>query len=90
MCSETPLKARLRQEMEARIVASRDPENAGLPGLVSRTTTIYSPWYTRTCPECRHKFRENDRVRLCLACGQAYHDDDQYNLYCRQTHFGGR
>ncbi len=85
--AHTPLKARLRQEIKAGIAASRDPENAGLPDLAARTTTIYSPWYTRTCPECKLKFREDDRVRLCPVCEQAYHDDHQYKLYCWQTHF---
>lgn len=84
---ETVLKARLRGEIQAGIAASRDPANADLPDLFARTTTMYSPWYTRTCPDCRHKFREGDRVRLCPECGQAYHDDDQYNLHCWQDHF---
>ena len=81
------LKAQLRQEIEAGIAASRDPENAALPALYARITTLYSPWYTRTCPECTLKFREGDRVRLCPTCGQAYHDDDQYHLHCWEAHF---
>jgi hypothetical protein len=85
---ETLLKARLYEEIKAGIAASRDPTNAGLPDPTTRkTTTIYSHWYTRTCPECKHKFREGDRVRLCPQCEQAYHDDDQYHLYCWQKHF---
>lgn len=84
---ETPLKACLRREIDAGLAASRDPNNAGLPDLMPRTTTMYSPWYTRTCPECKHKFREGDRVRLCPVCEQAYHDDNQYNLHCWQRHF---
>src|SRR5262245_62056160 len=56
---ENLLKARLRQEIEGGIAASRDPVNASLPELAARLTTIYSPWYTRTCPECKDKFRED-------------------------------
>ncbi len=84
---ETVLKTHLRDEMNAGIAAARDPDNAELPDLYARQTTIYSPWYTRTCPECKHKFREGDRVRLCPLCGQAYHDDDQYELDCWKDHF---
>lgn len=84
---EPLLRAHLRVEIDAGIAASRDPKNAGLPDLHARVTTIYSPWYTRTCPECKHKFREGDRVRLCPQCGQAYHDDDHYDLHCWQEHF---
>lgn len=84
---ETPLKARIRVEIDAGISESRDPQNAGLPDLYRRTTTMYSPWYTRACPECKHNFREGDRVLLCPRCGQAYHDDDRYNLHCWQEHF---
>jgi len=84
---ETALKARLREEIDAGRAASRDPDNAELPDLYARQTTIYSPWYTRTCPECKHKFREGDHARLCPVCGQAYHDDDQYELACWQDHF---
>ena len=84
---ENLLKARLRQEIDGGIAASRDPVNASLPELAARLTTIYSPWYTRTCPECKDKFREDDRVRLCPMCEQAYHDDAQYSLQCWRTHF---
>lgn len=84
---ETSLKAYLRQEIDKGLAASRDPKNAGLPDLAPRTTTMYSSWYTRTCPVCKHKFREGDRVRLCPLCQQAYHDDDQYNLHCWQKQF---
>lgn len=81
-----------RLELDLGIESSRDPVNAFLPDLTLRTTTIYSPWYTRTCPGCRHKFREGDRVRVCPGtagkpCGQAYHDDTHFNLRCWQSHF---
>lgn len=85
--NDTPLRKSLRQEIEAGIGASRDPDNASLPDLAPRITTIYSSWYTRICPECKLKFREDDQVRLCPVCGQAYHDDDQYELHCWQKHF---
>jgi uncharacterized C2H2 Zn-finger protein len=81
------LHARLREEMSAGLAASLDPENAGLPPLYRHETTIYSPWYTRACPECKHKFREGDTVRLCPRCGRVYHDDDQYQLHCWEEHF---
>lgn len=84
---ESVLKARLRDEIDAGIAAARDPQNAGLPDLFARVTTIYSPWCMGFCPQCRHVFREGDRVRLCPLCGQAYHDDDQYGLHCWQAHF---
>jgi hypothetical protein len=81
-----------RMEFDLGNASSRDPANAFLPDLYPRTTTIYSPWFTRTCPVCRQRFREGDRVRLCPGvegkpCGQPYHDDRQYNLHCWQTHF---
>lgn len=79
----------LREEIDQGISNSRDPENSNLPALAARITTMYSPWYTRTCPECKHKFREGDRVRLCPNCERAYHDDDQYHLHCWQQHFSG-
>ena len=86
---QTSLQARLREEMQAGIDAANDPDNAGLPELFARRTTIYSDWYMRVCPECKHRFREGDRVRLCPQCGQAYHDDDQYGLHCWRRHFAG-
>jgi hypothetical protein len=81
------LRERLHEEFEAGKRAARDPLNAGLPDLAVRTTTIYSQWYTRTCLECRDKFRDDDRVRQCPRCGQAYHDDDRYALSCWRRHF---
>ncbi|HEX8141237.1 MAG TPA: hypothetical protein VF553_01490 [Pyrinomonadaceae bacterium] len=84
---ETQLKARLRGEIEQGLSAARDPANAGLPELVVRVTTIYSPWYTRACPVCKDRFRDDDRVRLCPQCEQAYHDDDSYHLHCWQERF---
>lgn len=84
---ETLLKSRLREEVQAGLAASRDPKNAGLPDLCLHQTTMYSPWFTDTCPECQHKFREGDMVRLCPKCGRVYHDDDQYQLHCWQDHF---
>jgi hypothetical protein len=81
-----------RVAFDLAIASSCDPINAFLPDLHLRTTTIYSPWFTRSCPACRQKFREGDRVRLCPGvegkpCGQAYHDDGQYNLRCWDAHF---
>src|SRR5712691_11422844 len=84
---DVPLQDPLRDAFTSGLAAARDPVNAALPILAARVTTIYSPWYTRTCPECCQKFREADRVRLCPRCGQAYHDDEQYHLYCWQHHF---
>ena len=69
------LEDALRNAFTTGFAAARDPLNADLPPLAARVTTIYSPWYTRTCPECCHKFREADRVRRCPSCGQVYHDD---------------
>ncbi|MDX9956170.1 MAG: hypothetical protein RBT75_18880 [Anaerolineae bacterium] len=84
---ETALKAQLREQFEQGKRAAQDPANAELPELCLRTTTIYSRWFTLTCPECKHTFREEDKVRLCPECGQAYHDDAQYGLHCWQQHF---
>lgn len=86
---ETALKAQLRAQFELGKRAAQDPANAELPELYLRTTTIYSPWFTLTCPECQHTFREGDKVRLCPECGQAYHDDAHYGLHCWQQHFAG-
>lgn len=82
----------IKLELDLGIVSSRDPTNAFLPDLHARTTTIYSAWYTRTCPVCQSKFREGDVVRLCpgvngKSCGQAYHDDMQYDLQCWKEYF---
>ncbi len=92
MSTQPEFKGQCKAEIDLGMASSRDPVNAFLPDLYARTTTIYSPWYTRTCPVCRHKFREGDRVRLCPGhqgkpCSQAYHDDSQYNLHCWHTHF---
>ena len=78
--------------MDLGVASSRDPVNAFLPDLHPRTTTIYSPWYTRTCLVCGQKFREGDRVRLCPGvegkpCGQPYHDDSRYDLHCWRERF---
>lgn len=77
----------VRDEMRTGIDTSRDPANANLSELAARTTTIYSPWYMHLCLSCRHKIRDGDLVRLCPLCGSAYHDDDQYRLYCWQKQF---
>ena len=77
----------VREEMKTGIDSSRDPANANLSELAARTTTIYSPWYLHFCLSCRHKIREGDRVRLCPLCGSAYHDDDEFRLYCWQKQF---
>jgi hypothetical protein len=84
---ETQLRAKLRQQIDSGLAMSRDPGNAALPELSARTTTIYSPWYVRTCRRCKDKFREGDRVRLCPLCQDAYHDDDQFRLHCWQEQF---
>ncbi|MCP4661422.1 MAG: hypothetical protein GY856_38960 [bacterium] len=85
------LRTELRAELDAGIVMAADPDNANLPELARRVTTIHSRWYTRTCRECKLKFREGDQVRLCPECGEPYHDDPQYELHCWQRHFqGGR
>jgi hypothetical protein len=84
---ETLLRAKLRQEIDTGIVTSRDPANADLPKDAVRTTTMYSAWYVRSCPECKQRFRDGDGVRLCLSCEQAYHDDELYQLYCWHEHF---
>lgn len=84
---ETRLRAKLRQQIDSGLAISRDPGNAILPELSARTTTIYSPWYVRTCRRCKDKFREGDRVRLCPLCQYAYHDDDQFRLRCWQEQF---
>jgi hypothetical protein len=77
----------VREEIDIGIAGSRDPANANLPELASRTTTIYSPWYMRSCSYCKHKFRDGDLVRLCPACTRGYHDDEQYRLFCWQKRF---
>jgi len=84
---EPLLRQCLREEMESGIDMAADPANANLPDLAIRITTVYSPWYARACPVCRHKFREGDRVRLCPECDRPYHEDDQYGLHCWHNHF---
>ncbi len=84
---ESALKQYIRDEMNLGIAMAADPDNADLPELTIRTTTINSPWYTRTCQICKHKFREGDQVRLCPRCAEAYHDDNQYGLHCWQKKF---
>lgn len=79
----------LRKEIETGIGLAADPINANLPDDAPRLTTIHSPWYSRTCRVCKHKFREGDWVRLCPLCGEPYHDDPQYGLYCWQEKFAG-
>ncbi|MET0649061.1 MAG: hypothetical protein ABW208_20825 [Pyrinomonadaceae bacterium] len=86
---EPHLKSRLREELDAGIAVARDPENADLPKEAVRTTTMYSPWYVRTCPQCKQKFRAGDRVRLCPLCERAYHEDNVYRLDCWREHFAG-
>ena len=66
---------------------AKDPVNANLPDLAIRMTTVYSPWYARTCAVCKHKFREGDMVRVCPKCSQPYHEDGQYGLHCWHKHF---
>jgi len=84
---DSVLKQQLRTELESGIALSADPVNAGLPELAIRVTTVNSPWFARTCRICGDKFREGDQVRLCPRCGESYHDDNQYNLYCWQKKF---
>ncbi len=81
------LKQMLRAEILCGEEMSEDPVNANLPDLVIRVTTIYSPWYAQSCKVCRHKFREEDSVRLCPQCDEAYHDDQRYGLHCWQAWF---
>lgn len=82
-----PVFPKIAEQIEDGLKASRDPLNADLPDLALRSTTIYSPWYTQPCPECQFKFREGDMVRVCPDCGQAYHSDNQYRLFCWEAHF---
>lgn len=86
---ESGLYDRIRDELSAGVEMAADPTNANLPALSLLTTTINSPWYARTCGVCQDKFRETDQVRVCPRCGEAYHDDHQYDLHCWQTHFAG-
>ena len=81
------LKSSISNELQAGVEVSKDPENAGLPDLAIRKTTMYSPWFMKLCPLCGLEFREEDRVRLCPQCGRAYHDDPRYNLRCWRRHF---
>jgi hypothetical protein len=83
------LARRLHGEVGAGITLAADSVNAGLPHLAVRVTTMYSLWYARTCRVCLYKFREGDRVRLCPSCQVAYHDDEQYALFCWQRRFAG-
>lgn len=85
---ESVLKRQLRHEMELGEAMAADPVNANLPDLALRVTTIYSPWYLRTCRVCKNRFREGDQVRICPDCGNPYHDDEQYGLHCWQKCFG--
>lgn len=77
----------LREELAAGEASSADPANANLPQLERRITTLYSPWFGRFCRVCGFKFREGDRVRQCSECGEPYHDDPRYGLYCWQKQF---
>jgi len=79
----TLLHAAMAAEIELGLESARDPENAALPPLAIRTTTIYSRWYTQKCPECGYKFREGDRVVACpCGCGAYFHDDIHRHLTC--------
>nr|VFJ50746.1 MAG: hypothetical protein BECKFM1743C_GA0114222_1008810 [Candidatus Kentron sp. FM]VFJ50779.1 MAG: hypothetical protein BECKFM1743A_GA0114220_1008710 [Candidatus Kentron sp. FM]VFK08765.1 MAG: hypothetical protein BECKFM1743B_GA0114221_1008010 [Candidatus Kentron sp. FM] len=80
--SQGTLTSLLRRDLELGIAMAEDPDNAGLPDLAIRVTTMHSPWFSRTCRVCRDKFREGDLVRLCPRCGEPYHDDGQYALHC--------
>lgn len=82
-------KASIRTEILLGQDMAADPENAQLPDLVIRTTTVYSPWYACSCRVCKDKFREGDRVRLCPVCGEPFHDDSQYTLHCWHKNFTG-
>lgn len=81
------LEKQLRAEIDLGVAMAADPANANLPDLALRVTSVNSPWFTRTCRVCHHKFREGDQVRICPQCGQAYHDDNQYGLHCWQKKF---
>lgn len=84
---KSSLKQQIGAEVELGLALSADPVNANLPDLVIRITTINSSWFARTCQICRDRFREGDQVRLCPNCGEALHDDNQYDLHCWQKKF---
>ena len=83
-------KSRYKSSLERKIEAqfkkgfrvARDPHNSLLPDNALKQTTIYSDWYTKECTECKLVFREEDQVRVCPKCGDAYHEDLRYNLAC--------
>lgn len=77
----------IKHELEEGLSASMDTINANLVDLAARITTVYSPWFTRSCVYCKLKFRLGDRIRLCPNCEQAYHDDARYDLHCWRSHF---
>ena len=85
--SSTRFLARLNAELAAGEAASVDPLNANLPPLARRITTLRSPWFARYCKVCGDKLREGDRVRLCPDCGEPYHDDPRFGLFCWQRQF---
>ncbi len=85
--SKASFNTRLREEMNSGLKMAADPTNANLPSLALHVTTLHSVWFMRTCRGCKNKFREGDLVRLCPHCGQAYHDDPQFNLSCWHDQF---
>jgi hypothetical protein len=64
-----------------------DRENNILPDLSLLKTTVESHWWVSQCPVCNDSSRENDHVRKCLGCNQAYYDDPAFNFLCWHNHF---
>jgi len=77
----------LKNEFDLGLSASQDPENAYLPDYSVRKTTRDSHWFSLICSECKMDFRIGDRVMVCPVCKTAYHQDDQFHLYCWENHF---
>lgn len=77
----------LKEELEIGKVLARDPQNAEVPLLNKRTTTMDSSWFNDICSVCQFRFRVGDVVRVCPRCEKAYHDDIQFNLHCWQIRF---
>ena len=75
-------KKLLKLGFQSGIEQSKDKTNAILPEFSLRKTTLDSSWFLEKCKICKNYFREDDLVRLCPKCGEAFHDDKNYNLYC--------
>jgi len=79
---------RLREELRNGEKIAFDRKNNILPDLALLKTTVESDWWVGECPVCCDSFRENDLVRTCPECKQAYHDDVGFDLRCWTRHFG--